>query len=235
MALAYIHLLCIKKTLLLRIPLLHHGLEHKLCQSAISTSPASHTNIFQSHGSQTHVSGFGMSGKANRLNNLRRLKEALQPLHFMEDTDSSTYASLLQGCLNNKALSEGKLVHAHIIQIGFVPSVLVQTNLVTMYAKCGSLKDGRRALQEMGKQNVVSWTAMIVAYSRHGSSKEALRLFHQMQQGGIQPNQFTFASILPACVDLASLKHGKEMHRQIIASGIQSNIFVAIVVLDMYI
>lgn len=235
MALAYTHLLCIKKTLLLCIPLLHLDLKHNLCQSAISTSLASHTTFFQPHGSQTHGSGFGMSGNASRLNNLRLLKEALQPLHFMDDVDSSTYASLLQGCLNNKALSEGKLVHAHIIQIGFVPNVLVQTNLVTMYAKCGSLKDGRHALQEMGEQNVVSWTAMIAAYSRHGSSDEALRLFHQMQQWGIQPNQFTFASILPACADLASLKHGKEMHRQIIASGIQSNIFVGCALLDMYI
>eukprot|EP01018_Ginkgo_biloba_P019471 Gb_05259 [translate_table: standard] len=150
-----------------------------------------------------------------------RLKEALHILHLMDYPGSSAYASLLQSCVNNKALQEGKLVHAHIILTGFEQDIFLETKLVILYAKCGSLVNGRRILEGMSRQNVVSWTAMISAYSRYGHGEEALKLYYQMQRTGIQPNHFTFASVLPSCANLASLEHGKEIHEDIIGSGCQ--------------
>jgi hypothetical protein len=35
-----------------------------------------------------------------------------------------------------------------------------------------------------------------------------------MQQTGIQPNHFTFASVLSTCANLASLEHGMEIHEK---------------------
>eukprot|EP01018_Ginkgo_biloba_P034643 Gb_30709 [translate_table: standard] len=163
-----------------------------------------------------------------------RLKEALLILHLMDSPDYSTYASLLQGCVNKKALPDGKLVHAHIIQTGLNPDVSLGTKVVILYAKCGCLVDARRALDIMPKRNVVSWTAMIASYSRHGYAEEALALLYQMKQTGIQPDQFTFASVLPACANLAALKHGKSFHEDIIRSGFQFDMFVGSALVDMY-
>eukprot|EP01018_Ginkgo_biloba_P019614 Gb_41544 [translate_table: standard] len=164
-----------------------------------------------------------------------RLKEALHILHLMDRPDSSAYASLLQGCVDDRALPEGKLVHAHIIYTEFQSQdIFLANKLVIMYAKCGSLVDARRVLDQMPKQNVLSWTVMIVAYARHGHSEDALKMFSQMQRTGIQPDQFTFASVLPACAHLASLEHGRELHEDIIRSGFQSDIFVSSSLVDMY-
>eukprot|EP01018_Ginkgo_biloba_P034533 Gb_39697 [translate_table: standard] len=151
-------------------------------------------------------------------------------------SDDSTYASLLQDCLKKKFLPGGKLVHAHIIQTGFgYREIILGNKLVTIYAKCGSLVDACRVFKEMPERNVVSWTAMLAAYARHGLWDEALSLFYQMQRTSIQPNEFTFASVLPACANLAALEHGKEVHEYIIRSGIQSNIFVASSLIGMYV
>ncbi|GLJ30764.1 hypothetical protein SUGI_0610070 [Cryptomeria japonica] len=50
------------------------------------------------------------------------LKEALEIMHLIEKRmDCSIYVYLLQGCAKVKALSEGKLVHAHMNETGFVP------------------------------------------------------------------------------------------------------------------
>eukprot|EP01018_Ginkgo_biloba_P009799 Gb_07723 [translate_table: standard] len=178
-------------------------------------------------------------GHARTLCKQGRLKEALHILNVMNhrgiQLDSFTYASFLQGSLNIKALPEGKLVHAHIIQTGFKPDIFLETKLVIMYAKCGSLVDGRRVLDKMPKRNVVSWTAMIAAYARHGFGVDALALFYQMQRAGIQPDQFAFASVLPACANLAALEQGKGIHDDIIRYGFESNLFVGTALVDMYV
>eukprot|EP01018_Ginkgo_biloba_P008631 Gb_28772 [translate_table: standard] len=186
----------------------------------------------------TNISN-GICEDVRSLCNEGRLKEALDVLYLMNDQnfkpDAFTYASLLQVCLIKKALREGKLVHAHMIDTGFKPDIFLGNKLVVMYAKCGSLVDARRLLDEMPKRNVASWTPIIAAYSKHGHDEEALALHYQMQQTGIQPDQFTFATILPVYANLAVLEHGKKVHQDIIRSGFESDIFVGSALVDMYI
>ena len=112
-----------------------------------------------------------------------RLKGVAHIFKDMEQRDirgeSYTYAYLLQECHNEMYLLQGKLVHAHMIHAGFKPDALLETKLVIMYTKCGSLVDSRRVLKEMTDRNVISWTALITAYSRHGHHNEALSLFYE--------------------------------------------------------
>eukprot|EP01018_Ginkgo_biloba_P032090 Gb_22770 [translate_table: standard] len=165
-----------------------------------------------------------------------RVKEALHILHGADQgVGSSIYASLLQVCVDNKVLPEGKLTHAHIIQTGFkCQDIFLENTLLNIYAKCGSLVDARRVWDRMPKRNVISWTVMIAAYTRHGFAVEALTLFYQMQRSGIQPDPCTFSSVLPACANMAALEQGEEIHEEIIRSGFQSNVFVGNALIDMY-
>eukprot|EP01018_Ginkgo_biloba_P032508 Gb_20682 [translate_table: standard] len=114
-----------------------------------------------------------------------------------------------------KALSEGKLVHTHIAETGFLPEIFIQNTLLNMYAKCGSLVEARRVFDQMPEQDVFSWTAMIAAYARQGYAKDALTLFYRVHRTGIEPDQFIFASVLPACDNLKDLK---DIHEEIIKS-----------------
>eukprot|EP01018_Ginkgo_biloba_P007726 Gb_41233 [translate_table: standard] len=164
-----------------------------------------------------------------------RLKDALHVLHVMDQAvDSFTYVCLLQVCIQKKALSEGKLVHLHMNHRGFVPDRFLRNTLVNMYAKSGSLVDAFRVFDEMPERDVRSWTVMIAAYSQHGFAEDALELFHQMQREGIHPNQFTFASVLPACANLEALEQGMEIHKNIIRLGFESDVFVESALVDMY-
>lgn len=54
-----------------------------------------------------------------------------------------------------------------------------------LYTKCDSLRDARHVFDEMPERNVVSWTAMISAYSQRGYASQALNLFVQMLRSGI--------------------------------------------------
>ena len=95
------------------------------------------------------------------------------------------YNALLNECADQKAIREGQRVHAHMIKTQYLPPVFLRTRLIVFYNKCGSLDDARRVLDEMPERNVVSWTAMISAYSQRGHSSEALNLFVHMLKSGI--------------------------------------------------
>ncbi|XP_057870765.2 pentatricopeptide repeat-containing protein At4g02750 isoform X2 [Cryptomeria japonica] len=73
-----------------------------------------------------------------------------------------------------------------------------------------------------------------IAYGKHGVAEASVKLFEEMQRIGIQPNQFTFASVLAACADLEDLKKGMRIHDEIVRLGFQSDTFVASALLDMY-
>eukprot|EP01018_Ginkgo_biloba_P024547 Gb_02194 [translate_table: standard] len=190
-------------------------------------------NAFKVEEAQCHC-----DGNVKTLCEQGGLKKALEILQFMNPGNMrETYAFLLQGCGNKKTLPEGKLVHAHIILMsarGFVPNIFLGNTLVNMYVQCGTLADARRVLEQMPQRNVVSWTVMIAAYARYGYGEEVLHLYYQMRRTGIQSNEFTLASVLAACADLATLQHGKRIHEDIIKGGFQSDVFVGSALIDMY-
>ncbi|XP_059065244.1 pentatricopeptide repeat-containing protein At1g08070, chloroplastic [Cryptomeria japonica] len=167
-----------------------------------------------------------------------RLKEALHILLTTRNhsVDSSTYLDLLQVCFAKNSLSEGKQIHSHINGRGFTfaSQTFLQNTLINMYAKCGSLVSARKVFDQMTQPDVFSWNMIIAAYKRHGLSQEALRVFNKMQPTGVPPDHITFTIIVSVCANVASVKHGFQIHGKIIRCGFQSNISVTNTLIDMY-
>ncbi|XP_057843541.2 putative pentatricopeptide repeat-containing protein At3g23330 [Cryptomeria japonica] len=167
-----------------------------------------------------------------------RLKEALHILLSTPNAsvDCSTYLQLLQSCIAKKALSEGKQIHSHINDKGFIFSTntLLQNKLLNMYDKCGRLVYARNVFEHMREPNIFSWNMIIAAYRKHELSQMAMALFHRMQLTPVQPDHFTFSSVIPICAHFGSLKHGLQIHGKIIRCGYQSEIFVMNTLIDMY-
>eukprot|EP01018_Ginkgo_biloba_P007395 Gb_14172 [translate_table: standard] len=72
-------------------------------------------------------------------------------------------------------------------------------------------------------------------YARNGFCEESLTLYYQMLRNGIQPDNFTFPSVLKACAGLSALQEGKEIHDDIIGSGFDADIFVEAALVNMYV
>eukprot|EP01018_Ginkgo_biloba_P030649 Gb_26651 [translate_table: standard] len=140
--------------------------------------------------------------------------EALALFQEMKQTDVKpdlvTVASVLSACAHLAALQQGRDIHDYIINSGFELDVNVCTALVDMYAKCGSIDIARQLFDKMCKRDVVSWNAMIAAYGMHGHAQDALELFSQMQQTGINPDHITFISVLSACSHAGLVDEGRQ-------------------------
>ncbi|XP_057848233.2 pentatricopeptide repeat-containing protein At2g13600-like [Cryptomeria japonica] len=166
------------------------------------------------------------------------LNKVLQNLltSYAFPVNSSTFFQLLKTCICKETRSDCKQIHTHINERGFktVRHKLLQDTLIRMYDRCGSLVDAREVFDQMTERDVISWNAIIAAYRRHGFPREALTLFHQMQQTGVQPDQFTFASVLPACAKVRGLEEGMDIHQSIIEKGFLSDAVVGNALVDMY-
>jgi pentatricopeptide repeat protein len=111
------------------------------------------------------------------------------------------------------ALDLGKWVDTHASERGLQHDVYVASELIDMYAKCGSLDDALRVFESMPHKNEVSWNALISALAFHGQALEALSLFRRMSKdnGTVQPNDTNFIGVLSACVYAGLVDEGRQL------------------------
>jgi len=144
------------------------------------------------------------------------------------NTNTISYLSLLQECTNFKSLNQ---LHALLVISGLQQDGLLGTKLVNMYAKFGTMKDARKLFDNMCERNIYLWNAILRGYARKGFSGETLELYYQMQEEGVQPDNFTFPSVLKACTSLSA---AKEIHYRIAKAGYELDIFVGTGLVDIY-
>lgn len=87
-----------------------------------------------------------------------------------------TYSAVLKGC----PLEPGKLIHDHVIKLGFECNMHVRTALVDVYSKGGDLVSARKLFDKMPDRSLVSLTSMITGYAKHGELMKARELFDGM-------------------------------------------------------
>ena len=163
-------------------------------------------------------------------------------LRILELIDSGSIqleASLYNKLLNESAklgrIREGKDVHQHLLRSRFRDYQVVLNSVVNMYAKCGCLEDARKVFDEMPVRDVVSWTALITGFSQHERYEEALGLFLGLLRVGLEPNQFTFSSLLKAAGGMGSGKEGRQIHGFCLKYGCDGNVYVGSALVDMYV
>lgn len=148
--------------------------------------------------------------------------------------DHYTFPSVIRSCAVVSALREGKMTHCNIIKYGFSLDCFVQTSLVTMYSQNGEVADSELAFLEMREKNVVSWTAMISAYSQNCFHEKALATFCEMVNSGVLPNEVSLVSVFPCLHGTGHLHLGEGLHAYAIKSDMVAYQTMANALLAMY-
>ncbi|XP_047969637.1 pentatricopeptide repeat-containing protein At5g08510-like [Salvia hispanica] len=112
-----------------------------------------------------------------------------------------TIMSVLPACAHSSALEQGRRIHGFAREEGLDGHPSVQTALVGMYAKCGSLPDAKLCFDRINprSRSLVAWNSMISAYASHGRGEEAVHTFDLMVQEGFRPDSITFTGLLSGC------------------------------------
>lgn len=161
--------------------------------------------------------------------------KAIDVLSEVEGPLSDTvYLSLLKACNKSKSLSHVKGVHFHLARHKAKPSNLVGDYLVMTLAKCGALDEAHQIFNTLGRRTVYSWTALISALVDCDRVREAFITYHCMQKDNVEPDNYTFVTLLRACGCIGDLEEGKRLHSEARRRGFGSDVFVCNTLMSMY-
>ena len=147
-----------------------------------------------------------------------------------------TYGCILKAYTGLFALCNGKLLHACVMRSRSLMDVHVSNALIDLYIKCGEFSHAYKVFNKQSqKGDLTAWNTMIAGFAQHDEADEAIQLFFQLYQRGLEPNRITFISIMKACSVCASLGQGRLVHTCILMTGMQSKISIVNALIDMYV
>ncbi|KAK3012390.1 hypothetical protein RJ639_010555 [Escallonia herrerae] len=118
---------------------------------------------------------------------------------------------------------EGIQIHGLAIKSSYRSNVCVSNAIMGMYGKCGALAECASMFDDMERRDAVSWNAVIAAYEQNKKEEETLSVFVWMLRSRMEPDDFTYGSVLKACaaheplsaehrIDFTKPRTGKKSH-----------------------
>ncbi|MCO5568923.1 hypothetical protein L7F22_022626 [Adiantum nelumboides] len=164
-----------------------------------------------------------------------QLDQALQTLlHMRKPPSSSTYISLLRECKQDRSLDQAKQIQAHLAHHNISLRGLLGDYLVMTLASCGAHDDALHVSYTLPCRTVYSGTAIISAFVDCRRPFDALRVYQYMLDDHIEPDRYTFVSLLKACGSIPDLASGRKFHAQAVQVGIALDMFVGNSLVSMY-
>ncbi|KAJ6411478.1 hypothetical protein OIU84_008116 [Salix udensis] len=149
--------------------------------------------------------------------------------------DNFTFPSVIKACGGILDVRLGEVIHGMVIKMGLVLDVFVGNALVGMYGKCGVVDEAMKVFDFMPETNLVSWNAMICAFSENGFSRESFDLLMEMLgEEGLLPDVVTVVTILPVCAGEGEVGIGMGIHGLAVKLGLSEEVMVNNAMVYMY-
>ncbi|XP_072976290.1 pentatricopeptide repeat-containing protein At4g13650-like [Typha angustifolia] len=175
------------------------------------------------------IAGYGINGYS---------EEALQLfcnlIRMGLRADEFTYSGVLSTCNEIQDPRIYEQIHANILKFGFSSYLFVWTSLINGYAVFGLVKSSFKIFEEIEESDLVSWGAIISAFSKQGLIIEAFSLLKCLQEAGEKPDEFILASVLNASANVSVINHCKCIHSHVMKAGYERHFCVSSAVIDAY-
>ncbi|GKV01505.1 hypothetical protein SLEP1_g14055 [Rubroshorea leprosula] len=161
----------------------------------------------------------------NRVDVARKLFEV------MPEKNEVSWTAMLMGYMQSRRMEEA----LDIFEAMPVKSDAACNAMILGFGLNGQVAKARMIFDTMSEKDDVTWSTMIKVYERKGFELEALDLFALMQKKRVRPNFPSMISILSVSSSLASLDHGRQVHAQLVRSQFDLDLYVASVLITMYV
>ncbi|XP_042379670.1 pentatricopeptide repeat-containing protein At2g33680-like [Zingiber officinale] len=125
-------------------------------------------------------------------------------------------------------------LHGQITKRALCYNLFVGTALVDAYGRFGNVKIASQIFDLMHERNVVAWNSVISACFANGKAQEGLRLFLEMGEQGLLPDEYTISILLKAAASQLSVLVGRQFHGVAIKMGLQTNAMIGNSLIMMY-
>ncbi|KAL8495137.1 hypothetical protein ACS0TY_019344 [Phlomoides rotata] len=158
----------------------------------------------------------------------------VEMLRTGKNPDHVTIATLLSSCDDKITKKDVYQVHAHVTKMGLASDLAVCNSLLDSYCKSRSLDLGFQLFEAMTIKDTITFNTLMTGFSKEGYDEQAIKLVSEMQHYGFRPSDFTFASLLRACVGFDGTSLGRQVHGQVIKANFVKDVFVGNALLDLY-
>ncbi|KAF8409335.1 hypothetical protein HHK36_005410 [Tetracentron sinense] len=148
-----------------------------------------------------------------------------------------TFSTNLKACGFLGIPENGMQLHVLCLKTGFEDIPVVGNSIIDMYSKCRRIEEAAQMFDIMPYRNLISWNAIIAAYTHEGHGSKSLLLFQRMQEQGEIPDEYTLGSTLKACSGLGALQEGIQIHASLITRGFPISVqtIIASALVDLYV
>lgn len=148
--------------------------------------------------------------------------------------NSLTYLSSLMACSGLQALREGQQIHGILWKLGIQSDLRIESALMDMYSKCGSMEDAWRVFESAEELDEVSMTVILVGFAQNKFEDEAIQFFVKMVKAGVEIDPNMVSAVLGVFGVDTSLGLGKQIHSMTVKRGFTFNPFISNGLINMY-
>ncbi|XP_059633465.1 putative pentatricopeptide repeat-containing protein At5g13230, mitochondrial [Cornus florida] len=190
---------------------------------------------------------FDEMGERNTISFVTLIQGCTQSLRFIEaielfvrlhreghELNPFVFTTILKLLVNMEWAELVTSIHACIYKLGHDSNAFVGTALIDAYAVCGLVDIAREVFDGIIHKDMVSWTGMVSCCAENDFFEAAVELFAQMRMVGLKPNNFTFSSVIKACLGLEAFDIGKSIHGCALKMRYEMDPYVSAALLDMY-
>ncbi|KAA8526469.1 hypothetical protein F0562_008328 [Nyssa sinensis] len=165
------------------------------------------------------IDGYARHGNPKEALNLFRqmLSQGVRP-------DEVSMIGAVMACAQLGALDQGRWIHMYMKKNKIKLDIVVQTALVDMYMKCGSVNEACMIFNNMSGRNVVTWNVMISGLGLNGFGEAALKCFAQMEIEGVPMDDLIVVSVLTACSHAGFVSEGLDIFDRMRTQGIEPKV-----------
>ncbi|XP_019251661.1 PREDICTED: pentatricopeptide repeat-containing protein At4g04370 [Nicotiana attenuata] len=150
------------------------------------------------------------------------------------EPSATTIASALAACAQLGSLKVGTSIHGYMLRQRIALETPAQNSLVTMYSKCGYLKQALAVFDMIKSRDVVSWNAIVAGNAQNGHLAMALHLFNEMRISHQRPDSITVVSLLQICASIGAYQQGKWIHNLVVRGYFEPCVKIGTALVDMY-
>nr|BAJ53262.1 JMS10C05.5 [Jatropha curcas] len=151
-----------------------------------------------------------------------------------EALNEHTCSVILQACSSPDYRIFGQQFHCFVIKCGFDENVVVGTSLIAMYTRSKLFGDAEKVFDSMACKDVRCFNFMILEYARAGNGEKAIRVFINMLNAGLQPNDYTFTNIISACDGDLGIEEGEQFLGLSFKYGFLNETSIGNAIINMY-
>lgn len=184
-------------------------------------------------------------------------------LVFIPVSDCRVLHHVLQRCRASMDSRTAAKTHARVVVLGYATYPSLVASLISTYAHChqphialhvfsrvmdlfnmnlvveslmkaGECDVAKKLFGKMPVRDVVTWNTMIGGHVKNSRFLDALSLFRGMMSAKVEPDGFTFASVVTGCARLGALCNAKWVHGLMVEKRVELNYILSAALVDMY-